>query len=71
MDTSLGRYRAICSATSLTFDPAARATTSKLPGSESTTFRHWRPMDPVEPKMAMRFMRLFCTCVAREEEGGF
>src|ERR1039458_8211134 len=34
------------------------ATTSKLPGKESTTLRHWRPIEPVEPRMAMCLMRV-------------
>ena len=34
-----------------------RATTSNRPGSESTTLRHWRPIEPVEPRIEIRFMR--------------
>src|SRR5437899_866160 len=40
---------------SSTFSPAARASTQKRDGSASTTLRHWRPIEPVEPRMARRF----------------
>ena len=39
-------------AASSTFVPADIETTSKSLGSDSTTLKVWRPMEPVEPRMA-------------------
>src|SRR2546425_814989 len=54
-ETSCGRWRAICEAIRSMFSPAARASTQKRDGSDSTTLRHCRPIDPVDPRMARRF----------------
>src|SRR5258708_16364783 len=51
-ETTSGRCRSICPTSSSKFEPAASATTPNRPGSDSTTARHCRPIDPVEPKMA-------------------
>src|SRR5260370_15844875 len=51
-DTTSGRCRSIWPTSSSKFEPAASATTRNGPGSEPTTARHCRPIDPVEPKMA-------------------
>src|ERR1700739_3003107 len=55
-DTTFGLWRRTCSAARATFDPAARATTSNRPGSESTTFKHCVPIEPVDPRIEMCFM---------------
>ena len=55
-ETILGECLTIWSAMSEAFAPAARPTTSKRPGNDSTTFRHCRPIEPVEPRMDIRFM---------------
>src|SRR5215470_5618109 len=41
------------------FEPAAKATISKRSGYDSATLRVLRPMEPVEPSMAMRRMGIF------------
>src|SRR5258708_15498304 len=52
MDTISGRCRSICPTSSSRFEPAASAITPNRPGSDSTTERHCRPIEPVEPRMA-------------------
>src|SRR5713101_1671527 len=54
-ETSCGRWRAIWEAIRSMFSPAARASTQKRDGSDSTTLRHCLPIDPVDPRMARRF----------------
>src|SRR5271165_3912175 len=56
MDTIFGRQRRACSNARSTFPPAARLTTEKRSGNASTIFSVLLPMEPVEPRMAMRFM---------------
>src|ERR1700678_1713238 len=58
-DTTDGRNFTDCSIASLMFEPAAIATTWNFPGWASTTSRVWRPMEPVEPSMEMRFIWLY------------
>ena len=53
--TTAGRTRAICSAKRSTLRPAARPTTSRRSGCAVTTERALRPIEPVEPRMAIRF----------------
>src|SRR5271168_1271973 len=53
-----GWHCAACAAASFTFWPAAMATIWNLLGWCATTSRHWRPMEPVEPRMEMRFICL-------------
>src|SRR5271156_2803803 len=53
-----GWHCAACAAASFTFWPAAMATTWNFPGLVATTSRHWRPMEPVEPRMEIRFICL-------------
>jgi len=55
-DTTTGRKRRICSASSSTFWPAARATTRNSSVCSVTTDRVLWPMEPVEPRMARRFI---------------
>src|ERR1700745_1459992 len=55
-DTILGRCRTTCSAARAMFDPAARATISNRPGNESGTLKHALPIEPVDPRIEMRFM---------------
>ncbi len=43
-----------CSASSLTFEPAARATSLNLSGNSSMISRVWVPMEPVEPSTEKR-----------------
>src|SRR5580698_621117 len=52
-----GFQRRACSKTASTFLPAASDTTSKRSGWDSTTLSVLWPMEPVEPRMAMCFMR--------------
>src|SRR5581483_5483662 len=67
-DTSSGRCRSIWPVSSSRLDPAARDTTVNRPGSASTTDKHCRPMEPVEPRMAS----LFTSCdFPRARAGGF
>src|SRR5579863_2218665 len=54
-ETSSGRWRAIWPASSSRLPPAASAAMAKRSGNASTTERHWRPIEPVEPKMASSF----------------
>src|SRR5271165_1599342 len=56
METILGCHRRACSNARSTFPPAARLTTEKRSGKASTIFSVLLPMEPVEPRMAMRFM---------------
>src|SRR5215813_1607429 len=58
-DTTSGWWRSICPISSSRFAPAASATTPKRPVSDSTTERHWRPIEPVEPKMESCFTGCF------------
>src|SRR3984957_21221573 len=58
-DTTCGRYFLTCSATREIFWPAARDTTWNSPGSESTTWVLWRPIEPVEPSIAIFFMWVY------------
>src|SRR6266704_1610429 len=58
-ETTSGWCRSICPISSSRLAPAASATTPNFPGSASTTERHWRPMDPVEPKMDSCFTESF------------
>src|SRR5215469_442588 len=51
-----GRQRFACSKASSTLRPAASVTTWKRSGKDSTTLRVLRPMLPVDPRIAMRFM---------------
>jgi hypothetical protein len=53
-----GWHCATCSAASFTLWPAAMATIWNLPGLVATTSRHWRPIEPVEPSMEIRFICL-------------
>jgi hypothetical protein len=48
--------RAIGSASSSAFSPAANAATDWRSGCASITASALRPMDPVDPRMAMRFI---------------
>src|SRR6476646_5734644 len=54
-ETNSGRCRSICPVNSSRLPPAASATTPNRSGSASTTERHCRPIEPVEPKMDSRF----------------
>src|SRR5207244_5036739 len=58
-ETTSGRCRPICPINSSRFAPAASATTPNLSGKASTTERHCRPIDPVEPKMDSCFTEPF------------
>src|SRR6266705_5698902 len=58
-DTTSGWCRSICPATSSRLAPAARATTPNRPGRLSTTERHCRPVEPVEPRMDSCFTESF------------
>src|ERR1700728_1851815 len=55
-DTNLGLWRRTCFVISAMLEPAARATTSNEPGCESITLTVWRPIEPVEPRIEMRFI---------------
>src|SRR5262249_3375802 len=55
-DSTCGRQRFACSNARSRLRPAARVTTWNLSRNDSTTLRVLRPMLPVEPKIAMRFM---------------
>src|SRR6478736_7788665 len=55
-EITLGFQRRACSNAAPTLCPAARETTSKRPEYDSTTLRVLRPIEPVEPRMAMRVM---------------
>src|SRR3989442_14355992 len=57
MATAVGRYRAICSAMRSALLPAASATTRSLSGCASTTASALWPIEPVDPRMASRFMQ--------------
>src|SRR5580693_3478617 len=57
-ETSSGRCRSIWPASSSRLPPAASATIPNRSGSASTTERHWRPMEPVEPRMDSCFKKL-------------
>src|SRR5712691_4352738 len=52
--TNRGRNSCVCSSSSVTLPPAASATTLNRSGSERTASSVWRPMEPVEPRMASR-----------------
>ena len=52
--TYRGRRSATCPARRAVFRPAASATISKRSGSWRVTSMVWRPMEPVEPRTAMR-----------------
>src|SRR3989442_10111210 len=54
-DTTSGWWRSIWPTNSSRLAPAASATTPKRPGRDSTTERHCRPIEPVEPKMESCF----------------
>src|SRR5713226_5182108 len=58
-DTTSGWCRSIWPTNSSRLAPAASATTPKRPGRDSTTERHCRPIEPVEPKMASCFTESF------------
>src|SRR6267378_5569039 len=58
-ETTSGRCRSICPINSSRLAPAANATTPNLSGRASTTDRHCRPIDPVEPKMDSCFKESF------------
>ena len=53
--TARGRNRPTCSARRTAFSPAARPTTWIRPGWASTTASALRPIEPVEPRIAIRF----------------
>jgi hypothetical protein len=55
-ETSFGRWRATCEASTSTFEPAASASTEKRPGNASTTRSTFWPIEPVEPRIARPFM---------------
>ena len=55
--TSWGRKSAICSSSKARFRPAVSATTSKQSGCSVTISRVLTPIEPVEPRMASRFMQ--------------
>ena len=52
----VGRKRATCSANRAMFSPAASATTRSRSGCASTTASALWPIDPVDPRIAIRFM---------------
>src|SRR6185436_3385626 len=54
-ETNSGRCRSIWPVNSSRLPPAASATTPNRSGNASTTERHCRPIEPVEPKMDSRF----------------
>src|SRR5260370_19294969 len=58
-ETTSGWCRSICPISSSRLAPAASATTPNFPGRASTTERHCRPIDPVEPKMDNCFTESF------------
>src|SRR5580693_5340939 len=73
-ETIRGLHWRTCSAASFTFWPAAMATIWNLVGLVATTSRHWRPMEPVEPRMEIRFIcsrGLFYRGLGRNANFGF
>src|SRR5271165_6778744 len=58
IDINWGRQRRACSKASSTLLPAAMATMEKRSGKLSTMLSVLLPMEPVEPRMAMRFMQV-------------
>src|SRR6516164_6830741 len=56
IETTLGRQRRACSNASSMLPPAARLTTEKRSGKASTILRVLLPIEPVDPRMAMRFI---------------
>ena len=62
-DTRAGRNCRICSARTLTFCPAANPATANSPGCSATTARVLWPMEPVEPRIARRFMELIIVLI--------
>src|SRR6476469_1203337 len=51
-----GRQRFACSKARSRLRPSASVTTWNRSGKDSTTLRVLRPIEPVDPKIAMRFM---------------
>ena len=66
-DDAAAGMRAICSASRSAFSPAARPTTSRRSGCASTTASALWPIEPVEPRIAMRFMSSNVTKHKRSE----
>src|SRR2546425_3803476 len=58
-ETSCGRCRKTCVANCSRFSPAASATTENRAGRDSTTLRHCRQIEPVEPSIAIFLILLF------------
>src|ERR1051325_11573076 len=55
-ESTFGRHRTACSTAASTLLPAAIDTTAKRSGYCSAMLRVLRPMEPVDPRMAMCFM---------------
>src|SRR3989449_11280065 len=66
-ETSCGRCRKTCAANCSRFSPAASATTENRAGRDSTTLRHCRPIEPVEPRIAI--FLIFLTLLFHSEMG--
>src|SRR5215470_3551812 len=67
-ERTLGVQRRACSSADSAFDPAAIVTSSKRSGWFSITLSVLWPMEPVDPRMAMRFIiiRILFECFAEE-----
>src|ERR1700722_7999688 len=70
-ETTLGSWLRTCFATSATWEPAARAMTSNDRGCASTTSSVWRPIEPVEPRIEMRFICVYWARTILQGFGGF